>query len=69
MRRLTRGIGLFGGTAATMTAKRIKLPSAKTENNRPDEPKDAAAKPEEPTPAERSWLGRLFGSDDDEPQK
>ena len=65
MRRLTRGIGLFGGTAATMTAKRIKLPSAKKEDERPDDEKNEPDKPEEPTPAERSWLSRLFGSDDD----
>ena len=70
MRRLTRGIGLFGGPGATMTAKRVKLPPVKPAEHPPE---DHAAEPEKPAepppaPAERkSWLGRLFGSD--EPDK
>jgi hypothetical protein len=66
MRRLTRGIGLFGGTAAVMTAKRIKAPPRKTEERQPDAGPVAPPEPKEPAPPERKgWLQRLFGSDDD----
>ena len=69
MRRLTRGIGLFGGPGATMTAKRVKLPSARPAEHPPDDHAAAPDKPAEAAPAERKgWFGRLFGSDD-EPQK
>ena len=67
MRRLTRGIGLFGGPGATMSAKKIKLPSPKTEAR----PAGDVAPTEPRPPAERSpdrrkgWLQRLFGPGDD----
>jgi hypothetical protein len=73
MRRLTRGIGLFGGPGATMTAKRVKFPPVKTAEQTSDDHAAAPDKPAEPPPAKpaqaerKSWLGRLFGSD--EPDK
>jgi hypothetical protein len=69
MRRLTRGIGLFGGPGATMTAKKVKLPSVKPAEHPPHEETVEPPKPEEAEAEEpKGWLSRLFGSDDD-PQK
>ena len=66
MRRLTRGVGLFGSPAAAMTAKRVKLPTPKTEEHPPDDDAAVPEKPPEPRPAvKKGWLNRLFGSDDE----
>ena len=66
MRRPTRGIGLFGGPGAMMSAKRIKAPPRKAEVRSPEDPPVAPAEPAEPSPSPKSgWLHRLFGSDDD----
>ena len=69
MRRLTRGIGLFGGPGAAMTAKRIKTPPIKPAEHEPHDKVTEANKPEEPAATERKgWLSRLFGSDDETPK-
>ena len=68
MRRLTRGIGLFGGPGATMTAKRVKLPPVKPAEHPTESHAAEPEKPAGPAPAEKKgWFGRLFGSD--EPDK
>ena len=66
MRRLTRRIGLFGGPASVMSSSGvIKKPSVPASN--PTSTDAEAQKPttQEATPKRKSWIRRLFGSDDE----
>jgi hypothetical protein len=72
MKRLTRRIGVFGGTGSMMSALGGKesVPAAPTSKPAGEEaaPPPAAAaaeaEAEAEAPKKRSWLGRIFGGDD-----
>jgi hypothetical protein len=65
MKRLTRRIGVFGGTGSMMSALGGKesVPAAppKAKSSEPAAPEREPAVKE---PKKKSWLGRLFGGDE-----
>jgi hypothetical protein len=69
MKRLTRRIGVFGGAGSMMSAigGKSSVPAAPTV--KPKTGTTGPAAPEEPPRAEepkkKSWLGRLFGGDEE----
>jgi len=67
MKRLTRRIGVFGGAGSMMSALGGKdsVPAAPTAKKAPTT--EAAGEPAAATkePKRRSWLGRLFGGNED----
>ena len=61
MKRLTRRIGVFGGTGSMMSALGGKesVPAAPTK--KPPTPAATEEPPRAEEPKKKSWLGRLFG--------
>jgi hypothetical protein len=65
MKRLTRRIGVFGGTGSMMSALGGKesVPSAPP-TEKPSTQEAADETPPAVEPKKKSWLGRLFGGDE-----
>ena len=62
MKRLTRRIGVFGGTGSMMSALggQESVPAAPT-TKKPSSEGAAEEPPRAEEPKKKSWLGRLFG--------
>jgi hypothetical protein len=66
MKRVTRRIGVFGGTGSMMSALGGKesVPAAPTSKKPSSAPDDAEELARTEAPKKRSWLGRLLGKDE-----
>jgi hypothetical protein len=68
MKRITRRIGVFGGTGSMMSALggKTSVPAAPAAKQKSESPPAAEGPPAAEAPKKKkSWFGRLFGEDEE----